>query len=155
MYIYTIIYIYIYSFRYITGLLVHELMGGNPSPPPHPPPPLGNFGDLYFQKPYTLSCSDQLVCTYITGTFALEGRLKVGTSLILGVGVTFSKWGVVWKLAILWDTPNLLCWSSDQQVQLPNTFQKQRIPILGKKFKKRLKKCCFFFCSFFQKFHKL
>ena len=56
-------------------------------------PPLGNFGDLYFQKPYTLSCSDQLVCTYIAGAFALEGQLKVGTSLILGVGVTFSKWG--------------------------------------------------------------
>ena len=56
-------------------------------------PPLGNFGDLYFQKPYTLSCLDQLVCTYIAGAFALEGQLKVGTSLILGVGVTFSKWG--------------------------------------------------------------
>ena len=109
-----------------------------------PPPPLGNFGDLYFQKPYTLSYSDQLVCTYIAGTFALEGQLKVGTSLILGVGVTFSNWGVVWTLAILWDTPNLLCWSSDQQVQLPNTFQKHHIPILEKEFKKRLKKCCFF-----------
>ena len=66
---------------------------GETLPPPPPPPPLGNFGDLYFQKPYTLSCSDQLVCTYIAGTFALEGRLKVGTSLILGLGVTFSKWG--------------------------------------------------------------
>ena len=64
-------------------LIVRELMGEPP-----PPPPLGNFGDLYFQKPYTLSCSDQLVCTYIAGTFALEGQLKVGTSLILGVGVT-------------------------------------------------------------------
>ena len=60
---------------------------------PPPPPPPGNFGDLYFQKPYTLSCSDQLVCTYIAGTFALEGQLKVGTSHILGVGVTFSNWG--------------------------------------------------------------
>ena len=56
-------------------------------------PPLGNFGDIFFQKPYTLSCSDQLVCTYIAGAFALEGQLKFGTSLILGVGVTFSKWG--------------------------------------------------------------
>ena len=64
-----------------------------PPPPPPPPPPLGNFGDLYFHKPYTLSCSDQLVCTYIAGTYALEGQLKVCTSLILGVGVTFSKWG--------------------------------------------------------------
>ena len=41
--------------------------------------------------------------------------------------------GVVWTLAVLWDTPNLLCWSSDQQVQLPNTFQKHCIHILGKK----------------------
>ena len=56
------------------------------------PPPLGNFGGLFFQKPYILSCSDQLVCTYIAGAFAL-GQLKFGTSLILGVGVTFSKWG--------------------------------------------------------------
>ena len=65
-------------------VIVRELMGET-----LPPPPLVNFGDLYFQKPYTLSCSDQLVCTYIAGTFALEGQLKVGTSLILGVGVTF------------------------------------------------------------------
>ena len=65
-----------------------------PLPPPPPPPPhMGNFEDLYFQKPYTLSCSDQLVCTYIAGTYALEGQLKVGTSLILGVVVTFYKWG--------------------------------------------------------------
>ena len=92
--------------------IVRELMGETL------PPPLGNFGDLYFQKPYTLSCSDQLVCTYIAGT-------------------------LVWTLAILWDTPNLLCWSSDQQVQLPNTFQKHRIPILGKKIKKRLKDALF------------
>ena len=44
---------------------------------------------LYFQKPYTLSCSDQLLCTYIARAFALEGQLKVGTSLIVGLGVTF------------------------------------------------------------------
>ena len=68
----------------LSVLVVRELMGET-----LPPPPLGNFGDLYFQKPYTLRCSDQVVCTYIAGTFVLEGQLKVGTSLILGVGVTF------------------------------------------------------------------
>ena len=71
-------------------LIIRELTFEHPPPPP-PPPPLGNFRD----KPYTLSCSEQLVCTYmyITGAFAVEGQLKAGPSLILGVGVTFSKWG--------------------------------------------------------------
>ena len=77
---------------------------------------------------------------YICPGGPIEGRYLPdfrGGGDILGVGV-------VWTFAILWDTPNLLCWSSDQHVQLPNTFQKHRIPILGKKFKKRLKKCRLF-----------
>ena len=58
--------------------------------------PLSTWGTviivLYFQKPYTLSCSDQLFCTYIARAFALEGQLKVGTSLILGLGGDINEW---------------------------------------------------------------
>ena len=50
----------------------------------------GNFEDLYFSKPYTLSCSDQPVCTGFTVALTNRvrgwGQLKVGTSHNLGVG---------------------------------------------------------------------
>ena len=113
-----------------------------------PPPPLGNFGDLYFQKPYTLSCSDQLVCTYIAGAFALEGQLKVGTSLILGVGVTFSKWGWYGHLQL----SGILKICCDGQVINRNNYQ---IPFrstvllsMEKKFKNVSKNAIFFTLSF-------
>ena len=57
------------------------------------PPPLGNFGDLYFQKPYTLSCSDQLVCTYIAGAFALEGNWRSVPPSFRGGGWHFLSGG--------------------------------------------------------------
>ena len=114
-------------------------------------PPLGNFGDLYFQKPYTLSCSDQLVCTYIAGAFAVEGQLKVGTSIILGVGVTFSKWGWYGHLQIS-GILQMYYAGQDEQVQLPNTFQKHHILSLEINSKKRLKQCLF--GIFLPRFHK-
>ena len=50
-----------------------------------PPPPWGISETYISKKPIQI--------IYIAGAFALEGQLKVGTSLNLGVGVTFSKWG--------------------------------------------------------------
>ena len=121
--------------------IVRERMGETLPPPPHP---LGNFGDLYFQKPYTLSCSDQLVCTYIAATFALEGRLKVGTSIILGVGVTFSKWG--WYGHLQFSGILQICYAGQvinrYNYQIP--FRSTVFLSLEKNIKKRLKKCRFF-----------
>ena len=57
---------------------------------------------------------------------------------------------IVWTLAILWDTPNVVCWSSDQQVQLPNTFHKHHIPIRGENSKSVSKNAIF--CSFLKVF---
>ena len=117
------------------------------------PPPLGNFGDLYFQKPYTLSCSDQLVCTYIAGAFALEGQLKVGTSLILGVGVTFSKWGWYGHLQL----SGILQICCAGQVINRNNYQipfRSTVLLSMEKNSKTSQKMPFF-CSFFENFHKL
>ena len=117
------------------------------------PPPLGNFGDLYFQKPYTLSCSDQLVCTYIAGAFALEGQLKVGTSLILGVGATSSKWGWYGHLQL----SGILQICCAGQVINRNNYQipfRSTVLLSMEKIQKRLKKCHFFavFFKFFTNF---
>ena len=93
--------------------------------PPPPPPPPWEFRRPIFPKTlypqlFRSACL-HLYRGYICPGGPIEGRYLPdfrGGGEILGVGV-------VWTLAILWDTPNLLCWSSDQQVQLPNTFQKQ------------------------------
>ena len=125
-------------------ILVRELMGETLPPPP------GEFRRPIFPKTlypqlFRSACLHSYR-GYICPGGPIEGRYLPhfrGGGDILGVGV-------VWTLAILWDTPNLLCWSSDQQVQLPNTFQKHRIPILGIFFKKRLKNDVFL--QFFLKF---
>ena len=119
----------------IVKVIVRELMGET-----LPPPPPGEFRRPIFPKTlypqlFRSACL-HLYRGYICPGGPIEGRYLPH---FRGGGDILWVW-VVWTLAILWDTPNLLCWSSDQQVQLPNTFQKHRIPILGKNFKKRLKK---------------
>ena len=125
-------------------------------PPPTPPPPLENFGGPIFPKSlYPQAVQISLSALISRVRLPWRANWKVGISLILGVGVTFSKWGWYWTLAIIWDTPNLL-WlvKRSNRYNYQHTFQKHTVLLsIGKKSKTSQK--CHFFCSVFENFHKL